>query len=167
MTVEKSTRVTNSITKPRVVNNRFGEGRLNSAADTAEVADGADGDSCIFDIKIPVDARIRHVYLATDDLVGNALASVGFYVQDSQPDGTTFTEVDADCLANDVDVNDAAYASTDVRYTVKGIETVNQAAWQLAGLSARPSYSHFHVAVTFETDTEAAGTVTVNVEYVE
>ncbi len=127
------------------------------------MSNGADGDVIILKCNIPTDARIRSVRLGTDDLVGDATASVGFYKAN---DDGTFTAIDADVIANEIDVNDAAVAMTEVRFLALGIETVNQPAWQLATLSAKPAYAEVWVAVTFETDTEAAGTVTLIVDYV-
>lgn len=164
MAQEKSTALTNALAEPRLASST--SGTLVSIADTMEVADGANGDSAILKVRVPVQARIRSVVVASDDLVGDATLSVGFYRQDNPPMGTTFTEVDADALANELDANDAALARTDVRYSVKGIETINQKAWELAGLSAKPEYGDLYVALTFETDTEAAGTVTLEVTYI-
>ncbi len=161
MATEKSTAVSNSQASPPVTTTV--RGLLHSVADTMEVSNGADGDVAILKLNVPVDAKLRSVRLATDDLVGDALASVGFYKAN---DDGTFTEVDKDLIANDVDVNDAALAMTELRFSIADIATVNSKVWQLAGLSAKPTYADLYVAVTFETDTEAAGTVTLIVDYI-
>ncbi len=134
--------------------------------DTAETTDGADGDVKILCESIPVDAVLLSVKVATDDLVGDATMSVGFYKQDDAPLGATFTEVDKDIIANDIDVNDAALALTEVRFSALGIETAKKKVWELAGLTARPDYNEMFLAATFETDTEAAATVTFQVQYI-
>ena len=66
MTVEKSTRVANRIASPSVVNVKTGNGVLHSGADTKAVANGADADSVVFDIAIPVDAAIRYTICAPE-----------------------------------------------------------------------------------------------------
>ncbi len=165
MTTEVSTKVSNSTALPRVVNDSH-KGRLISVADTAEIADGANADAMILAVRVPTHAKIRSVRLATDDLVGDATISVGFWKQDNAPNGTTFTAVDVDIIANEVDANDAAVALTELRFSALDINTVNQPAWQLAGLSAKPDYADLFVGLTAETDTEATGTVTLIVDFV-
>lgn len=164
MAQEKSTALTNAVAEPRLASRN--KGLLRNISDTMEVADGANGDSAILKVAVPVDAQIKSIIVASDDLVGDATISVGFYRQDNAPIGTTFTEVDKDIIANDLDANDAALAPTEVRFSALGIETRNQKAWQLASLSSKPSYGELFVALTFETDTEVAGTVMLDVTYV-
>lgn len=164
MAQQLSTNTTNATATPRVASKN--KGLLMTVADTAEIADGANGDTLILKCAVPVTAIIRSVRIASDDLVGDATLSVGFFKQDNAPLGSTFTDVDSDALANEIDANDAAVALTEVRFSVKDINTVNQTAWELAGLSAKPTYGELFVGVNAETDTEAAGTVTLIVDYV-
>ncbi len=165
MTTEVSTKVSNSTTLPRVINDSH-RGRLISVADTAEIANGADADRMILAVRVPAHAKIRSVRLASDDLVGDATLSVGFFFQDNAPNGTTFTAIDVDIIANEVDANDAALALTELRFSALDINTVNQQAWELAGLSAKPAYADLFIGLTAETDTEAAGTVTLIVDFI-
>ena len=165
MAIEKSTLATNAVAEPRVASKN--RGVLKSAADTAEIANGANGDSMILKCKVPVTSVIRSVRVASDDLVGLATLSVGFHKQDNAPLGTSYTAVDVDAIANEIDVNGAAVAFTEVRFSIQGIETVNKAAWELAGLSARPEYGELFVSLTAETGTEAAGTVSMIVDFID
>lgn len=164
MAIEKSTDLTNAVADPRVIGGTKGVEVV--ALDVAEIADGANGDSLVFKIAIPVQAVITSVVVGSDDLVGDATLSVGFHKQDNAPMGTTFTAVDIDALASNIDANDAAVAPTEVRFSVKGIETAKQPAFTLAGLSSKPSYGELYLSVTAETDTEATGTVFARVKYI-
>ena len=96
------------------------------------------------------------VYFASDDLGTAGTVDIGFFKQ--EVDGT-YTAVDADAIANNIDVNSAAVARTDYRFSVKGIETANQSCWELAGLSARPPYGDIYLGLTTDTGTTADGTV--------
>ena len=51
------------------------------------------------------------------------------------------------------------------RYEVKNINTANQEAWELAGLSARPAYGQMDIVLTASEATTAAGDITMYLEY--
>lgn len=158
------THITNFFKKPfDSVNSRLHGGVVKYAGDGFELADTANGDSAIV-LKLPVDANLISVKFACDDLGTGGTADIGFYTRGS--DGT-YTAVDADALANNINVNTAAVALTEYRYSVKGIETQGQNAYTLAGLSARPDYTDIYLAITTDTGTTTAGSVLLEVLYTE
>lgn len=164
MTTYKGTHITNFDETPfDHTNARLHGGVLKNVSDTFELADTANDDDAIV-LKVPVDAIIKRVEFACDDLGTAGTVSIGFHKKNS--DGT-YTAVDLDAFAADIDVNSAAVARTDYRFSAKGIETANQNAYTLAGLSARPDYAELYVSLTTATGTTAAGTVFLSVDYTE
>ena len=152
-------------TPPDTVNSRLHGGRVKGAVDQFELADTADGDiHHVF--KLPVDATILSVKMATDDLGTAGTIDIGFYEKYSAGDGT-YTVVDADAIASAIDVNAAATALTEYRFEAAAIETADQPAWELAGLSARPAYGDIYVSITTATGTTAVGTVALIIQYTE
>lgn len=146
-----------------VVNSRLHGGVLKHARDQFELADSANGDIAHV-LRLPIDAVITSVKFAADDLGTAGTVDIGFYKKNA--DGT-YTVVDADAFANNIDVNAAAVALTEYRYSVLGIETANKTAWELAGLSARPAYADLYLSLTTDTGTTAAGTVLLECTYLE
>jgi hypothetical protein len=164
MATQKGTHITDFDATPfDSVNSRLHGGVLKASVDTFELADTANGDIAhVF--KIPVDAVLHSVKFASDDLGTAGTVDIGFYRKN---DDGTYSAVDADALANNIDVNSAAVSLTEYRFSVKGIETANQAAYTLAGLSARPAYGDLYISLTTDTGTTAAGTVTMQIQYTE
>lgn len=148
---------------PDVVNARLHGGVLKHARDQFELADTANGDIAHV-LKLPIDAVITSIKLASDDLGTAGTIDIGFYKKNN--DGT-YTAVSAGAIANNIDVSTAAVALTEYRYSVKGIETANQSAWELAGLAARPAYGDLFLSLTTDTGTTAVGTVLLEVTYLE
>lgn len=112
--------------------------------------------------RVPVDARIPSIRIWSTDLGTTGTLDVGFHrIQD---DGTIGSAVDADAIGTAIDVNAAAINDVEIRYETKAISTANQAVWELAGLSARPSYGEVFLTITAATATTAAGTVVVKLE---
>lgn len=118
--------------------------------------------------EIPVEAKITSIRLWSDDLGTTGDFNLGFY-----PGNTTFTSllhtdaVDEDALGTAIDVNAAALADVEVRFEVKDINTIDDKAWELAGLSTRPEYDTFLLAFTASEATTAAGDVSVIVRYID
>jgi hypothetical protein len=136
----------------------------------------ANNDVLVF-FEVPVDALIDSVILASDDLGTTGDINVGMYpgltelkrLGKLDATGTlSITDADAvdeDALGSAIDVNAAAVAPTEIRYETKGIETINQKAWELAGLSSRPAYENFLIGVTLSEASTAAGDVTLLVKH--
>lgn len=165
MAQQKSTNLTAIDTKPpTILDSKVAGGFTRRILDTVEVADNANADTVVFGPGIPVDAVLPSVKLATDDLGSAGTADLGFFKKNA--DGT-YTAVDDDALAASLDVNTAAVAFTERRYSSKGIETVQKKVWELANLSARPDYDFLYLGLTFDTGTTAAGTASIDVEYLD
>ena len=164
MATFKGTHITNFDAQPfDSVNARLHGGVKKVVRDAFELADTANADDAIV-LKLPIDAIIDSVIFACDDLGTAGTVDIGFHKKNS--DGT-YTAVDADAIANNINVNSAAVSATEYRFSVKGIETANQTAWELAGLSARPDYAELYLSLTTDAGTTAAGTVYLKAEYTE
>lgn len=162
MATQKGTHITDFDSNPfDVVDSKLHGGRMRHARDQFELTDTADGDVAHV-LKIPVDAVIDSIKFACDDLGTAGTVDIGFYKKNA--DGT-YTAVDADAIANNIDVNSAAVSLTEYRYSVKGIETANQKAWELAGLSAKPAYDDLYLSLTTDTGTTADGTVLLQCDF--
>ncbi len=160
MAQQLSTRLTAATTLPNIPGKAPHSGSDRTITDTIEAADGANADTAIFAIEIPVGAKIHSVKIASDDLGTGTTMEVGLYSKNAD---NTFTAIDDDCFVTDLDVAAAAIALTERRFTVKDINTVNQVAWELAGLSARPSYPTCFLGISFPVGTTAVGTVSAMV----
>lgn len=113
-------------------------------------------------VRVPVSATISSVKFASDDLGTVGTLDIGLYEV-----GNDGAAVDATAFAATIDVNSAAVALTEYRFSALGIETVNQKAWELAGLSAEPAYGFFDIVLTASAATDAAGDVSIIVEYTD
>ena len=164
MAQQKGNHVTNfDSTPPLTVNSRQHGGVVKYAGDTLELADTANNDTAVL-IKLPIDAVIQSVKFACDDLGTAGTVDITFFYKNS--DGT-YTEISDGLIANGIDVNAAAVGLTEYRFSVLNINTVNQSAWELAGLSARPAYGDIYIGVTTDTGTTSAATITLMVQYTE
>lgn len=123
--------------------------------------------SVIVMCEIPVDAGIPSIRMWSDDLGTTGDVNLGFYPGNIDPDDIVVADaVDEDCLATAIDVNAAATANVEVRFEVKGHETIEDKAWEIAGLSSKPSYGTFFLAFTLSEATTAGGDITLSVEYI-
>ena len=164
MATQKGTHITDFDSTPfDSVNARLHGGVLKASVDTFTLTGTANGDIAhVF--KIPVDAILHSVKFACDDLGTAGTVDIGFYRLAA--DGS-YVAVDADALANNIDVSTAAVSLTEYRFSAKDIDTANDAAYVLAGLSARPAYEDLYISITTDTGTTADGTVTMQIQYTE
>lgn len=132
-------------------------------------ATGAISDNDIIVLaEIPVNARISSIKFWADDLGTTGDFNFGFYAGNADLDAITDADaVDEDALATAVDVNAAALADVELRFEVKDLSTINDAAWELAGLSASPAYGTFLIAITASEATTAAGGIAAAIRYTE
>lgn len=139
-------------------------GEVKYVGDAFELADQADGDSTIV-LPIPVDANLISVKFACDDLGSGSdeVADITFFKKNA--DGT-YSEISDGLIANNIDIHTGAVALTEYRYSVPGIQTRGQPAWELAGLSARPDYGTIYIGLTTDTDNTIAATVLLEAQYV-
>lgn len=148
---------------PDTVNSRLHGGYIKGSIDTFELGILAlNDDHQVF--KLPIDAIIHSIKMATDDLGTTGALSIGFYEKKS--DGT-FALIDVDAIASAVDVSTAAVALTEFRFEAADIDTGSQRAFELAGLTTRPLFGDIYIALTASTATTAAGTVHMAIEYSE
>jgi len=161
MATEKSTLLSNQEANPVTISNT--RGILKAAIDTVAVSDGAAADIAVTGIRIPVDAKITSIVVASDAFGGSATMNVGLSSDDG---GGVYTAVDADCFGTVIAV-DAAVTPTEIRFETKNINTVKDRAWEIAGLSARPAYGEFVLSLAFPAETAAAGDVTVIVNFIQ
>jgi hypothetical protein len=113
--------------------------------------------------KIPVDAVIKSLKLNATDSGTGGLIDVGFYKAIGE---ATPTAVDAAAIGTDIDIKTAAVSNSEIRFETKAITTACQKAWELAGLSARPAYDEFYVAVKIKEATTAAGTIVLTADII-
>jgi hypothetical protein len=121
----------------------------------------------IFLAEIPVEARITSLRLWADDLGTTGTFDVGFYPGNLATSAIVHTNaVDKDAIGTAINVNSAAINDVEIRFETLSTNTIEQAAWQLAGLSARPAYDTFFVAITVNAATDAAGKIAAVIRYI-
>jgi len=164
MTTTKGTHITAfDATPPDTVNSRLHGGLVKSAVDVFELADTANDDDHIV-FKLPVDAILHSVKMATDDLGTAGTIDIGFHKKN---DDGTYTAVDVDAIASAINVNSAATGMTEYRFEAAAINTANDVAYVLAGLSARPAYGDIYLSISTPAGTTAVGTVAMQILYTE
>lgn len=164
MAITKGNHITNFDATPFTsVNSRLHGGVLKAAVDVFELGDTANDDAHIV-FKLPIDATLLSVKMAADDLGTGGTINIGFHKKNS--DGT-YTAVDVDAIASAIDVNAAATGLTEYRFEAAAIDTADQPAWELAGLSARPAYGDIYLSISTPAGTTAAGTVAMQIQYTE
>lgn len=131
-------------------------------------------DSVLVFHRIPVDARIEDIKLTSSDHGTTGAVDIGLYPAKAskKKDGSDLVKADAidqNALAAAVDIKTAALNKLSLRYApagAKAVTTMNQVAWQLAGLSAKPTtYNEFFIAGTLTTATDAAGNIAIETEF--
>jgi len=159
----KSGPITNRDATPAVLTNGgISGGVLRQAVGTAEAAAAGDAGSTYRMCSVPSNACGLSVILACDDLGTTATLDVGIY----QTTANGAAVVDADFFASAVNVNSAAVAPTHVEHEsgVYDIDDIEKPLWQALGLSADSNRS-YDVVVTSAGDIDAAGTISLKVQY--
>lgn len=159
----KSSVITNRDATPAVISNAsVANSRLHEAVATVEVANGDSIASKYIMASVPSNARISRVLLSCDAIASTTAADIGVYK--TTKDGGAV--VDADLFAS-AQVLTSALVNTDVTHEsgVFGIDEVEKPLWEIAGLSADPGIM-YDVVVTLTAAAEAAGTVSLKVQYV-
>lgn len=125
-----------------------------TAADTCTIA------------RVPVTATLDELKFAFDDNGGTITLDIGFY-QVPEIGGTTpGTVIDQNALATLIDTSTAALAMAEYRFETQEINTISEEMWELANLSARPSYPQMDIVITGVTGTTpAAGTISWYIKY--
>ncbi len=112
---------------------------------------------------LPIDATLSSLKCAFDDLGTTGAFSLGLYIPTDGLDGSALADASVGAFATGITVT-SAIGWTEYRYSVKGIETVAQKAWQLAGASARPSaanqkWGEYVVGLKATTAVDVGGTI--------
>ena len=111
-------------------------------------------------VRVPVQATLDSIFVGNDDMGTTAPADIGFHQI-----GSPGTVVDANAIATAI-VMGSAIAMVETRYEVLDIDTTGEKMWELAGLSARPTYPNFDIVLTWGTVTAGtAGTISWRVIY--
>lgn len=159
----KSTHITNADATPVVLTNAAVSGGLvRASAGTVETLAADDAASVYRLVRVPSNARILSILLATDAITGATTSDVGVY-QTAQNGGAV---VDADFFATDVDISTAATVFTEVllEATATDIAKCEKPLWDLLGLTSDPQ-REYDIAVTVN-DVTAAGTISMKVTWV-
>lgn len=159
----KSTYITNADATPLVLNNpRIGGAFVRSAVGFIEVAAADDDGSVYRMVRVPSNARIETIEVASDGITGGTAYDIGVYK--TAADGGA--AVDDDIFASALDLSSAS-AFTDRTYeaTATNIDKVEKELWQLLGLSADPGIM-YDICLTGDTVGTGAGTLALRVRYV-
>lgn len=98
--------------------------------------------------RIPVDSKIASLQIINDDLGTAAPADIGFYR--TKDDGAAVVDIDA--IAGAIAMGTATTTWTEQRFEIAASAAEAAfPAWQVAGLSERPSYGSFDLAITWGT----------------
>ena len=165
MAVVKSDLVTTEDTVGSQVEDHI-EGAIKGKTSTYAASGAISDNDVILMCKVPVDANLTSVILNSDDLGTTGALNCGLYPANGTTISADTDAVDEDCIATAVDVNTAAVSNSELRFEVQDINTINSKAWELAGLSARPDYDEFYVALTASAATTAAGDISLKVEFI-
>lgn len=159
-----STPITNANASPKVANNPgVSDGMLRRAVGTLENV-AADSAASIYRmVRVPSNAHIHSVQLASDDGGATGMVDCGVY-QTSDNGGAV---VDADHFASAVDLGAGAVGRTDITHesAVYGLEDAEKSLWSVLGLSADPGID-YDIALTVTEVIADVGTKTLWVEYV-
>jgi len=132
-----------------------------------EVA-AADDDGSIYGIaEIPVNAKDVVVTQMNDGITSGTDYDTGYYQVAVSNGGvkTAGTVVDKACIADGTDNSSAR--TTSPLITTPLVANIGKKAWEIAGLSAQPTYPTFLLALTANTVGSAAGTIGGFVDYTE
>lgn len=160
----KSGAITNRDASPQVRNSNFTQGAaLKEFVGTLEATSG-DSIASIYKFgSIPSNARMSELLLSCDDLGTTTVADFGLYR--STKDGAAV--VDADFFGSAVSLKDGALANSNIlnESGVIDIAEMEQAVWQLLGLSSDPGVM-YDVCATLTAACDGSGTITLRGKYV-
>lgn len=159
-----TTLISNRTATPRVANKPWNNAGLKSTGvGLLEVSTSEDVGNILRFCAIPSNAAVRAVFLYCDAVAVGGAMDIGIYR--TADDGGAV--VDADFFAS-AQVVTAALARSNVAHEsgVYDIDDLDKPLWQALGLSADPSV-WYDVAGTITTDMGGAGTIGLDVLYVD
>ncbi len=159
-----TTLISNRAATPRVANSPWTNARLKTTGPgQMEVSTATDAADELRFCRIASNAVVHGVLVSSDAAITSGAMNVGVY----QTDDNGGAVVDADFFASALAVgggltkSDATHESA-----VYGIEDRDKPLWEALGLSADPQID-YDIAGTVTTDMGAAGTIVVEVLYVD
>ena len=140
-------------------------GQVRELAITFEVA-AADSDGSIYKLaRIPANAVITKAELNCDAIAGSTDWDLGFYDDDEA------TAVDADILADGVDINAGAALGSEVNMlgngSTYGVDDIGKKVWEILGKTISNKKEGYILALTANTVGSADGTVSLRLQYLE
>ena len=159
-----STIISNRAATPRVANDPWTNAQVKTTGiGQLEVSTAEDATDILTFCIIPSNAVVRQVLLSCDAVAVGGAMDIGLY-QTADNGGAV---VDADFFAS-AQVVTTALSNSDVTHEsgIYGIEDKDKPIWEALGLSADPQISYV-VAGTITTDMGGAGTLTLEVLYVD
>lgn len=161
----KSNHITNADATPPVLTGSYiGKGVLYEAVGTVETLAADDAASVYRLCRVPSNARISSIQLASDAITGASAVDVGVYK--IAADGGAV--VDADYFANDVDISSAtAFTEVILQATATDKAKVEYRLWehmQTALSITADTNTYYDICVTVN-DVTAAGTISMRVKY--
>lgn len=127
---------------------------------TVEFDPNAADDTLIL-ARVPTDATLDSLRIATDDNGGTITLDIGFYQV-----GSPGAAIDQNALGTVIDTSTADIAMTEYRFETQDIDTIDERMWELAGLSTRPEYEQLDIVITVVGDTTGSeATVSWYIEY--
>lgn len=174
MTTEalKSTAITNMDALPpvRPTTGEGGAGILRHVDGVITTTTGKTSGSTYMVVRVPTNAKVKHVIAYLDAAVTTFTADIGVYYSSSSYDGTPSaiagTAVDADRFGSAIDLKSVItptdYTNESTGYT--GAKRL-QPLWQACGLSADPG-GYFDIGFTNTATNSDAATAYLEVEYV-
>ena len=159
----KSTLITNADATPPVTTSSYiGAGVVRESVGTVETLAADDASSVYRLVRVPSNARITSILLASDAITGASQADVGIYK--TAADGGAV--VDADYFANNVDISSAtAFTEVLLQATATDIVQVEKRVWEGAAALAADTFKEYDICVTVN-DVTAAGTISMKVKWV-
>ena len=144
----------------------YGQGISPKTITATYAAAGALADNQVVSFfELPVSALLDSLVLHSDDLGTTGDINIGLYPGRGStilPADLVVTDaVDEDCLGSAIDVNAAALANIEVRFETQDHNTINSKLWEIAGLSTKPAYGTFILAVTMSEASTGAGDITL------
>lgn len=181
MGTAKSNEITVLDTSGSIEESGLGSSKVKEVKGEIAVGTGdIDADDILVMVQIPSKAKISEILLYNDDLDAGGPATItvdcGLYngpepIPASRNGGAAKDAgavLDFDCFATDSTALQAAANKTDLRFEAANITTIDDEAWELAGLSEDPGVP-LRVALTIGTaaDTAQAGDVVLIVRYTD
>ena len=158
----KSGPITNADATPIVLNNpRIAGAYLREAVGTVEVAAADDNNSVYRFVRVPSNARISTVQIASDAITSGSDFNIGIW-QTAQNGGAVLSE---NLFGDAVDLSSGiAYTDVTLETTATDIANAEKELWQLLGLSTDPHVDYDICAIGIAVGS-AAGTISLRVRY--